>query len=55
MFMIALWILILVGLFFLVKCFAEAAGVDLDFCPKAYETLRDGATRGEKAFKESKQ
>jgi len=53
MFMIALWILILVGLFFVVKYFAESAGVDLDFSPKAYGTLMDSSTKGENAFKKS--
>ena len=55
MFMIALWLLIPVSLFFLVKYFAESAGVDLDFSPKAYATLMDSSTKGENAFKKSKQ
>jgi hypothetical protein len=55
MFMIALWLLILVGLLFLVKYFAESAGVDLDFSPKAKATLMDSPIKGENAFKKSKQ
>lgn len=47
MFMIALWLLILAGLFFLVKKTAKESGVDLKFWFTGLDVLKDQYARGE--------
>ena len=54
MFMIALWLLILAGLFFLVKHFAKKSGIDFKFWFTGLDVLKDEYARGEMDFEEFK-
>ncbi len=52
MFMIALWPLVLVGLFFLVKDTAKQSGVDFKFWFTGLDVLKDQYARAEMDFEE---
>lgn len=52
MFMIALWLLVLVGLFFLVKHTAKQSGVDFKFWFTGLDVLKDQYARAEMDFEE---